>query len=141
MKLCGYCLKNECECGMKNYQDIDDDIVDVIIQLNNKGYNTNACCSGHPESKDYGMYIAFCRNCFPPIEFLKKYKNLKYYHSVGTIYANIPSKESYQNKEKILYKAREEIRQLAKELPGREKRYKIDFGGLKLLNEMIGEEL
>lgn len=121
MRLCGHCLKEKCECGREFYQNIDDEMVETIIILNDKGYVTCACCSGHPENEDYGMYIAFGKGGFPPREFLDKYQNLKYYHSVGTVYAKVPRKEDKETKERVLYKAREEILQLAKELPKREK--------------------
>ena len=36
----------------KKYVDIDEKIVNAIKILNEKGYTTRYCCSGHPENLD-----------------------------------------------------------------------------------------
>ena len=52
---------------IKKYVDIDEKIVNAIKILNEKGYTTRYCCSGHPENLDkikkdktnMGTYVAF----------------------------------------------------------------------------------
>ena len=39
--------------------EIDDDIVGSIIELNNKGYTTFTCCSGHNTKESFYGYICF----------------------------------------------------------------------------------
>ena len=41
-----------------NAVEIDDNIADIIVTLNKKGYYTRACCEGH-EGADYFNYILF----------------------------------------------------------------------------------
>lgn len=51
------CLK----CHKDWFVEIDDDIYESIIKLNQKGYITEFCCSGHSDKKrhDVGGYISF----------------------------------------------------------------------------------
>ena len=51
---CKFC--NEVVCEM------DDMIIDSIIILNKKGYNTQFCCSGHLSEKFITTYIKFVEN-------------------------------------------------------------------------------
>ena len=52
---------------IKKYVDIDEKIVNAIKILNEKGYTTRYCCSGHPENLDkikkdktnMGTYVTF----------------------------------------------------------------------------------
>jgi hypothetical protein len=54
-----YCPKKSCQGGNVVY--IDDDLVPVVVELNEKGYMTQYCCSGHAGSEvvDPSTYIMF----------------------------------------------------------------------------------
>lgn len=39
--------------------EVDDNIVDIIIMLNKKGYGTNFCCEGHAEKNVLHVYVCF----------------------------------------------------------------------------------
>ena len=41
--------------------EVDDKIAESIIKLNNKGYETAMCCSGHPDEKEIIPYVSFTR--------------------------------------------------------------------------------
>lgn len=51
----------------ENYEDysfeIDDDILDTILTLWEKGYDTRYCCAGHPDYPAF-IYIVFCRGYY-----------------------------------------------------------------------------
>jgi len=53
-----YCPKKSCDGEVV---EIDDDLVPIIVQLNEKGYITEYCCSGHAGSEfvDPSTYIMF----------------------------------------------------------------------------------
>ena len=53
-----YCPKKSCDGDVV---EIDDDLVPVIVELNEKGYITEYCCSGHAGSEfvDPSTYIMF----------------------------------------------------------------------------------
>jgi hypothetical protein len=53
-----YCPKKSCDGDVV---EIDDDLVPIIVQLNEKGYLTEYCCSGHAGSEfvDPSTYIMF----------------------------------------------------------------------------------
>lgn len=59
MLLCCNCFQKDCKCDKPRFEEIDNNIVDNIILLNNKGYKTVACCEGHKESKIFDLYIMF----------------------------------------------------------------------------------
>jgi hypothetical protein len=47
------------ECGGELVE-IDENFIEAIILLNEKGYYTDFCCSGHPNAKDcHDAYISF----------------------------------------------------------------------------------
>ncbi len=50
------CPKMNC-CGL--IAEIDDDLVEVIIELNKRGYITKMCCQGHPRDLYINTFIAF----------------------------------------------------------------------------------
>ena len=61
MILCTSCWERKCTCENKKYAQIDDEIADIIILLNGKGYVTRNCCAGHNNSKKTytNIYIQF----------------------------------------------------------------------------------
>ena len=42
--------------------ELDDKIADIIIKLNQKGYNSEACCSGHSDENNSNPYIMFTQS-------------------------------------------------------------------------------
>ena len=49
--------------------EVDDKIAESIIKLNNKGYETAMCCSGHPDEKEITPYVMFTRFVSYGIEY------------------------------------------------------------------------
>ena len=63
--------------------EIDDKIAESIIKLNNKGYETAMCCSGHPDEEEIIPYVMFTKFVSYGIEYIpfswvvdKNYKEL-----------------------------------------------------------------
>ena len=50
--------------------EVDDKIAESIIKLNNKGFETAMCCSGHPDEKEITPYIMFTRFVSYGIEYI-----------------------------------------------------------------------
>ena len=80
MNVCINCWKIEkvCKCAIKNFVEIDDDIVDIITSLNKKGYATEFCCSGHAKNELIHIYISFSGETEfkkPPIGFKISHRN------------------------------------------------------------------
>ena len=50
--------------------EVDDKIADSIIKLNNKGFETVMCCSGHPDEKEITPYVMFTRFVSYGIEYI-----------------------------------------------------------------------
>ena len=67
-KTCMNCLttykegKNFCRKCLRELSDIDTPMLDIIFDLNKKGYKTQFCCSGHPTSKLYSAYFVLSEN-------------------------------------------------------------------------------
>ena len=53
-----------------SYFEIDDKIAESIIKLNNKGFETAMCCSGHPDEKEITPYVMFTRFVSYGIEYI-----------------------------------------------------------------------
>ena len=47
MLICSNCWQRQCVCNKHQYVEIDDEMVDIICDLNRKGYKTCNCCAGH----------------------------------------------------------------------------------------------
>lgn len=59
MKVCPICFTPKCN-HRKSRIEIDDDILDTIKLLNDKGYRTSFCCAGHVDkSQPISIYISF----------------------------------------------------------------------------------
>ncbi len=69
MKVCPICWNEEkekecihdskeCVHDREDYIEIDDNIFDIIVMLNKKGYHTKYCCGGHDRLSDE-VYIVF----------------------------------------------------------------------------------
>ena len=63
--------------------EVDDKIAESIIKLNNKGFETAMCCSGHPDEEEIIPYVMFnrfvsCRIEYIPFSWVvdKNYKEL-----------------------------------------------------------------
>lgn len=50
--------------------EVDDKIAESIIKLNNKGFETAMCCSGHPDEKEVTPYVMFTRFISYGIEYI-----------------------------------------------------------------------
>ena len=50
--------------------EIDDKIAESIIKLNNKGFETAMCCSGHPDEEDIIPYVMFTKFVSYGIEYI-----------------------------------------------------------------------
>ena len=50
--------------------EIDDKIAESIIKLNNKGYETAMCCSGHPDEEEIIPYVMFTKFVSYGIEYI-----------------------------------------------------------------------
>lgn len=77
MKLCTSCWKDKCECERGEYVEIDDEMVDIIVELNRKGYVTRNCCAGHMEYFDgipqpMNTYVQF-HTVYPMPELPKEF--------------------------------------------------------------------
>lgn len=61
MQLCSSCWEYRCKCGEMHYVEIDDEMVEIIIDLNHKGYITRNCCAGHIKRRNQPIttYIQF----------------------------------------------------------------------------------
>jgi tRNA(Phe) wybutosine-synthesizing methylase Tyw3 len=63
MYVCFNCLTKHdnkiCNCRSPELAEIDDNITDVIITLNRKGYVTTDCCSGHISQNVTCVYVYF----------------------------------------------------------------------------------
>ena len=50
--------------------EVVDKIAESIIKLNNKGFETAMCCSGHPDEKEITPYVMFTRFVSYGIEYI-----------------------------------------------------------------------
>ena len=50
--------------------EVDDKIAESIIKLNNKGFETAMCCSGHPDEEEIIPYVMFNRFVSYGIEYI-----------------------------------------------------------------------
>ena len=50
--------------------EVDDKIAESIIKLNNKGFETTMCCSGHTDEKEIIPYVMFTRFVSYGIEYI-----------------------------------------------------------------------
>ena len=48
--------------SMTKIFELDDKIADIIIKLNQKGYNSESCCSGHSNESNSNPYIMFTQS-------------------------------------------------------------------------------
>lgn len=57
--ICPICWGGECSNPLHHKIEIDDDIAKGIVLLNQKGYKTNFCCSGHLDRSIFDFYVSF----------------------------------------------------------------------------------
>ena len=50
--------------------EVDDKIAESIIKLNNKGFETAMCCSGHPDEEEIVPYVMFTKFVSYGIEYM-----------------------------------------------------------------------
>ena len=56
--------------SMTKIFELDDKIADIIIKLNQKGFETAMSCSGHPDEKEITPYVMFTRFVSYRIEYI-----------------------------------------------------------------------
>lgn len=109
MIVCNKCFLPKCNCKYKGMVEIDDDILIHIKTLNDKGYTTLACCSGHIDSPHFQCYILF------GVDFDKSNlpNNYVYKNRFNSIEYYIPKKEweskSYEEKKDIMINAWDDL--------------------------------
>ena len=59
MLVCDKCFRPKCNCNSNSKIEIDDRITEHIRILNEKGYTTEFCCSGHKENQIFQCYVLF----------------------------------------------------------------------------------
>lgn len=70
--------KTFCRTCLSSLNDIDTPMLDIIFDLNKKGYKTEYCCSGHPTSSLYSAYFILSgsiNGVDAPDGFSSKYKD------------------------------------------------------------------
>jgi len=83
LQICGNYMFCPSACCIGNVVEIDDNIIDVIILLNQKGYKTEYCCSGH--TYDISRPRIYIKFIYPyklddlPNDFNYKDKTLEYF--------------------------------------------------------------
>ena len=85
------------ECYEDNSFEIDDDILDTILTLWDKGYHTHYCCAGHPDRR-YQIYIVFERGYYFDFTNSGLDDNWKYSDSCDITY--FPTKKGLRKMEK-----------------------------------------
>ena len=119
------------------FDEIDDDLIPVLIELNEKGYRTDGCCSGHLEQiEKYGtwqIYLSFENDYdFKDIP-LEKNKNGTY-----KLEYKGNKKKSVQEKNEDRLKAISDLLEWAKKLPKVENNYfRIENGWVIAGDEKI----
>ena len=109
MLVCSECFKpkGECNCN-KPFIEIDDEIVDIIRILNEKGYITEFCCAGHIERRIFQCYIKFV----VPYEFKTKprYFKINMKHTIeNVVYQKEWEKKTEKEKESHARKVRNSL--------------------------------
>lgn len=97
-----------CTCGDLNVVEIDDMLLPIIKKLNQKGYITQYCCSGHTYENDTNTYISFDTDTVPksiPKDFIledEEYYKKNNWTFIGNVisirkwYKNIPKDKLYE---------------------------------------------
>ena len=115
--------------------DIDDDLVPVLIELNEKGYRTDGCCSGHLEQiEKYGtwdIYISFQK--------IYDFKDIKLNkNGIYKLEYEGNKKATVQEKNEVRLKKIDELLEWAKKLPKIEDNdFKIEDGWVTVYGEKI----
>lgn len=127
MKVCPICWNEEkeeekkCTHDRDDYIEIDDNIFDIIVMLNKKGYHTRYCCGGHDRLLDE-VYIVFDKwNSHDIINRLDVKKDIGIYWKLTksncVIRASIPKEIKTETEAKhFLSDRRDELREWAKKL-------------------------
>ena len=90
--------------------EIDDKIAESIIKLNNKGYETAMCCSGHPDEEEIIPYVMFNRFVSYGIEYIP------FSWVVDKNYKELVIRRFFDDKEKEIFTKEQLIDIAAKEL-------------------------
>ena len=91
------------KCSSYDMVEIDDLILPIIKILNQKGYKTEYCCSGHLTERDTNTYIVFDKNTIPkiiPKDFILEneeyYKIMEYKIEEDTFFNNMCIRKWYK---------------------------------------------
>ena len=90
--------------------EIDDKIAESIIKLNNKGYETAMCCSGHPDEEEIIPYVMFNRFVSCRIEYIP------FSWVVDKNYKELVIRRFFTDEEKEIFTKEQQIDIAAKEL-------------------------
>ena len=124
MKVCPICWEREeeeCRHDKDNFVEIDDNISDIIVMLNKKGYHTRYCCGGHDGLLDE-VYIMFSKwDSHDIINKLDVKKDIGLYWKLTksncVIRASIPKEIKTETEAKyFLSDRRDELREWVKRL-------------------------
>lgn len=110
-----YKVDEKCDCKRDRQVEIDDNMVDIIIEMNRKGYITKHCCGGHLMYSDNDVYIVFKnydKELNKPFGFKYRYKK-GVHHVINCFSMSI----DYENYVEELEKEVSSLRKWVNELP------------------------
>ena len=121
MLVCNRCFRplKDCKCNrIPTLVEIDDDILEHIRLLNEKGYYTEYCCSGHLDDIWFRPYITF-KDFY---DFETQPKFFEYNKRLNGLYYIVKweNKTDSEWRNQIATESRKELLDWIKQLPNRE---------------------